>query len=436
MRNTLILLLCLPLVLWLGCAQAEELIVAPYEGGFDYSFQSDEEFVTLSFQTDTESAQCTVFSENGEFSGQMEVLHTFAASALTVTVETLKGVELLLAEAETVAVEKQIPEQNLAEESASRKLYDVEITPMVSAIEYHFRAPGHASLLLKYRSSTEKGTVAIYAGDDYEYSGVLSLPYTYDNNNVVLTVSTAKDNNDLYEEMFQTDYSVPAAAEQGLGRLNGITVCIDPGHQAVSKYTTEDRGPGLSGTKETGVGMARGVITRRLESIVVLQIGFQLRDALLQEGAAVVMTRETQDTYLTNKRRAEIAAEAGADFFLRLHCDYRDTETPQGIGIFCPYGSTYAKAIADKNGWQTMGDILLAAMQKHTGQTKGNTTTTNQYVGNNWATMPSFLIEMGYMSNPVEDVLLSAEAYQQRLVEGMVEGIYELAAYRGLLTEP
>ena len=60
-------------------------------------------------------------------------------------------------------------------------------------------------------------------------------------------------------------------------------------------------------------------------------------------------------------------------------------------------------------------------------------TTTNRYIGNNWALMPSFLIEMGYMSNPAEDVLLSAKPYQQRLVKGMVEGVYNLAVYLGLI---
>ena len=179
--------------------------------------------------------------------------------------------------------------------------------------------------------------------------------------------------------------------------------------------------------------MARGTVTRRMESIVVLEIGLMLRDALLKEGAAVVMTRETQDIYLSNIERAEIAAEADADFFLRLHCNNRDSESVQGIGIYCPYGSDYAEAIAERDGWQAMGGILLAAMQEATGQEKGGVTTTNRYIGNNWALMPSFLIEMGYMSNPAEDVLLSAKPYQQRLVKGMVEGVYNLAVYLGLI---
>ena len=431
-KRSALRLILLFLALWLSLAQADGLIVEPFAGGFHYSARADDEFLVLTYKTDTETAKCTVFSETGEFSGDVEMLHTFAESPLKVTVETLKGAELYAASARTVAVEQFIPEIDLPEISA-QKLKSVELSPLVGAVQYRFQAPGRASLLLKYRSSTESGSVAICAGEDYRYEGILALPYTYNNSNVVLTVADSKNCNDLYEAMLRTDYPVPQAPAQGAGRLSGVTVCIDPGHQETARQVTEPRGPGLSGTKQTDLGMARGTVTRRLESIVVLEIGFMLRDALLQEGAAVVMTRETQDIYLSNLDRVQIAADADADFFLRLHCDTRDTQTAQGIGIFCPYGSDYAKAIAGRDGWEAMGDILLSAMQQATGQIRGNTTTTNQYIGNNWATMPSFLIEMGYMSNPVEDVLLSAQPYQRRLVEGMVEGIYELAVYRGLI---
>jgi N-acetylmuramoyl-L-alanine amidase len=289
--------------------------------------------------------------------------------------------------------------------------------------------------LLKYRSSTERGTVTIYAGEDYLYDGVLELPYTYHNSNVVLTVSDLSDAMDLYEEMLRTGYPVPDAPEQGAGRLNGITVCIDPGHQAEGQYITEALGPGLDGDVRSTPGMARGTVTRRMESIVVLEIAFVLRDVLTAEGATVVMTRETQDTYVSNIERAGIATEADADVFLRLHCDNRDSESAQGIGIYCPYGSDYARAIADTGGWHAMCDILLAAIRNATGQTRGTTSLSNQYVGNNWAAMPSFLIEMGFMSNPAEDVLLSSPAYQQRLAQGMADGVYGLAVYLGLIAE-
>jgi len=47
--------------------------------------------------------------------------------------------------------------------------------------------------------------------------------------------------------------------------------------------------------------------------------------------------------------------------------------------------------------------------------------------------MPCFLIEMGYMSNYGEDILLSEPWYQLLLSEGMADGVYAICADRGLL---
>ncbi len=424
------------MVFLLSAAQAEGLTVTPAAGGFSYRFEAEEPFYTLRWATDAETAQCTVYAQDGQFSGDIALPHTVAASQLQVTVETLKGKELYAAQAVTPAVEQAAAQNNLPAADPAHRLYDVEITPLIHAMRVRFRAPGRPSLLLKYRSSTEKGAVILFPGEDFWYECVLALPYTYASNNVVLTVADAKNKNDLYEIMLRTAYETPQAPAQGEGRLSGVTVCIDPGHQETAKQITEAVGPGLNGTKKSDLGMARGTVTRRLEAIVVLEIAFLLRDELVKQGATVVMTRETQEGYVSNIRRAEIAAEADADFLLRLHCNLRDTEATQGIGIYCPFGSDYAKAIAGEDEWRAMGDTLLFAMQSATGQAKGNTALTNRFIGNNWALMPSFLIEMGYMSNPVEDVLLSAPAYQRMLAAGMAEGVYQLAVRRGLVTAP
>ena len=142
--------------------------------------------------------------------------------------------------------------------------------------------------------------------------------------------------------------------------LSGITVCIDPGHQQEGQFITEPIGPGLEGTKRSSAGMARGTETRRMESIVVLEIAFVLRDVLLSQGATVVMTRNTQETYVSNIDRAGIATEADADVFLRLHGNNRDETNIQGIVVYAPFGSDYAKAIADTDGWRTMSELMLA----------------------------------------------------------------------------
>ncbi|HPJ01868.1 MAG TPA: N-acetylmuramoyl-L-alanine amidase [Candidatus Limiplasma sp.] len=423
------------LVLFLSAAQADGLVVQPYTGGIAYQFQADVPFVVLECKTDTETVKQTVYAQDGNFSGNVDLLYTVDPSFVRLTVKTMDGEELFSRRGDTIAVDQAVPVQNLAPEDRCWKLTDVSITPAIHGLEYHFRAPGRASVLLEYSSSTQKGSVTLYAGDGYAYDGILELPYTYHNSNVVFTVSDIKKAVELYQDMIRTAYPVPDAAPQVAGRLSGITVCIDPGHQEEGQFITEPIGPGLEGTKRSSAGMARGTETRRMESIVVLEIAFVLRDVLLSQGATVVMTRDIQETYVSNLDRAGIAAEAGADILLRLHGNNRDETNIQGIIVYAPYGSDYARAIADADGWRVMGDLMLSAMQNATGQTKGSTALSNNYIGNNWAQMPNFLLEMGYMSNPAEDMLLSSPAYQELIAQGIADGVYALCVYRGLIAE-
>ena len=72
-------------------------------------------------------------------------------------------------------------------------------------------------------------------------------------------------------------------------------------------------------------------------------------------------------------------------------------------------------------------------MSEATGVTKGGVTQNNSYVANNWATMPTFLVELGYMSNKDDDVMLSTEEYQEKVIRGMVNGLVEVARLRGLI---
>ena len=145
------------------------------------------------------------------------------------------------------------------------------------------------------------------------------------------------------------------------------------------------------------------------------------------------LTREAQDQFVGMIERADIPNEWGADFVLRLHCNNRSNSSKQGIHIFCPYASEYAHEVADVDTYREMGFTLLRAMQAVTGAPEGNCTLNDTYVGNNWSKMPSFLVEMGYMSNKEEDLLMANEPYQEKLAQGMTEGIVQLAQMRGLI---
>ena len=429
------IVLCLPLAAFAGEEMAVE--VSPHRADFSFTLPEHEAvYITCKAQNDT--SELVLYGEDGAFAGGFDLPGTDEAAKLTLTVQSLAGKTLLKYEGKTAAdTAEKGPAAGLVKPSriagsAREATYSAE----KDGVHYRFTVPGRDSVILKCKSPQESHTITLYAGEDYWYEGVVAMPCTYPDDTITVTVLTAGSNSELGTASLLAHFEAPAIVQKAeSGRLAGVTVCIDPGHQRQTQVETVPLGPNFSKKATTTVGMAKGVVTRRREAIIVLEVGLQLRNALLAEGADVVMTREIQDTFVGMLERADIPNDAGADFVLRLHCNSRDNATIQGIQIYCPYTSAYAQEVADEDTYRTMGFTLLGAMKAATGAIKGTCTLNNNYVGNNWSKMPSFLVEMGYLSNREEDLLLSNPPYQQKLVTGMVEGIVALAQMRGLIEE-
>lgn len=205
------------------------------------------------------------------------------------------------------------------------------------------------------------------------------------------------------------------------GPLSGLKVAIDPGHQATSDYRMDPIGPGMSGKKPKNKAPTAGVVTRRSESVVNLEIGLKLRDRLEALGAEVYMTRTVEKVKLTNMQRAAAVNKYGPDVYLRLHCNGSSSRSRQGIRIYYPNKGQYAKKVASKAQYTNYADRLFSAMVKSTGRKMGGITSSDAYPGTNWAKVLTFLVEMGYMSNPEEDRLLSNPEYQEKLIDGMAD---------------
>lgn len=196
--------------------------------------------------------------------------------------------------------------------------------------------------------------------------------------------------------------------------LSGMVIVIDPGHQSHANSNEEQVAPWTDETKPCVSAGTSGVATGRPEYEVVLEIGLRMRDVLESMGATVIMTRTTNDVNITNIERAEVAVSNNADVFLRLHCDASDSSSARGIGVFvCSRGSLADSVV-------TWGDWLGSCLSEATGSKYRGCDASTRYSGLNWACeVPSFLLEMGFMSNADDDYLLSDPDYQQKLCNGV-----------------
>ena len=205
--------------------------------------------------------------------------------------------------------------------------------------------------------------------------------------------------------------------EESRGLLDGVKVGIDPGHQAHSNSAQEPVSPGSKETKAKVSSGTQGVKTRVPEYEVNLQVALLLRDALEAQGATVYMTRDTNDVDISNVERAEMMNELGVDVVLRLHCNGSTNQSTSGIGL-------YVKSIGDgAEESYAISEVLIAAMGEATGANTESVHVRDTYSGLNWSTVPSILVEMGYMSNPDEDEKLCSPEYQSDLVHGMIDGL-------------
>lgn len=220
----------------------------------------------------------------------------------------------------------------------------------------------------------------------------------------------------LQEEMVQELLASDCGEEKKL------LIAVDAGHQAKGNLEKEPIGPGATTKKAKVTYGTKGNTTGLAEFELTLIVAQKLEQELLDRGYEVFMIRDTHDVDISNAERAQMANEAQADAFIRIHANSLDDPSVRGAMTICqtasnPYNSSLYKES------KSLSTFVLEEMVISTGCKKRKVWETDTMSGINWSQVPVTIVEMGFMSNPKEDKLMATQEYQDKMAEGMANGI-------------
>ncbi|MBP3914804.1 N-acetylmuramoyl-L-alanine amidase, partial [Clostridium sp.] len=178
-------------------------------------------------------------------------------------------------------------------------------------------------------------------------------------------------------------------------------VFIDPGHGGYD-----------DGAVQNGV----------FEDELNLQISQKIEAKLKAKGVQVQMSRY-DDTYLSLTERTRMANNWGADIFVSIHQNSATNSSAEGIETYYHSSRQDSKELAV----EIQNDLIQSTNVTNRGVKTAN------YSVIQTASMPSNLVECGFISNPTEAKNLSSSSYQDKVADGIVNGIMDYLATNVIL---
>ncbi|PFI11092.1 N-acetylmuramoyl-L-alanine amidase [Bacillus thuringiensis] len=199
-------------------------------------------------------------------------------------------------------------------------------------------------------------------------------------------------------------------------------VVIDPGHQQKANLNLEPIGPGATTQKYKVTDGTTGVVTKKREAVLVLEMAFVLKEKLEAKGMQVLMTRTSQDVDISNKERATFANNYKANLFLRLHADGSENPNQSGFAVLTPAeDSPYTKEVYAES--LQISQMIVNKMRENQQVKVNGIKFRDDLSGFNWSKVPGVLLELGFMSNLEEDKKLSDPQYVNSLLQSVTDSI-------------
>ena len=163
------------------------------------------------------------------------------------------------------------------------------------------------------------------------------------------------------------------------GETRGI-IFIDPGHGGADPGSDDDHD--------------------RYEKDDTLKLSLAVRDHLQAAGFQVEMSR-TEDESVERAQRGQMANNAGAQLFISIHRNKADTDG-NGVEGFIPRTDDPNSRLLGENIMHALGAAGFAERTIRAGTLNSAEEDYEEIAG---TTMPSVLIEVGFLSSPVDNAL-------------------------------
>jgi N-acetylmuramoyl-L-alanine amidase len=189
--------------------------------------------------------------------------------------------------------------------------------------------------------------------------------------------------------------------------LTGKVIVVDAGHGGI----------------DSGVG--DGPVA---EKDVNLGIALKLAELLRQGGATVHLTRDDDHRMGTRYRedlalRVRLANEKNADLFVSIHANSSPRDSSQrGAQTFSQPGAEESAKLSR---------AILSEIVRVVGNTDRTPKEMDFYLGRN-TTMPTVIVETGFVTNPREFKLLQDPAYQGRMAFAIYSGVVKYLAEQAM----